>query len=870
MKKQFNRGTYLKFASMTAALLGVCLSSNLQAQETDDNVYEMEAFVVESMLGSLIEAQEIKQETTPFVDAIVAQDIGKLPDNTVADALQRVPGIQVSRGSGEVGTVLIRGLPDFATTLNGEEIFTGVNRGVNLGDLPADLISSVSAYKSRTADQVEGGIAGLIDVRLRQPFDFDGAKTGVSLRLINGEDAGETSWVGSMMTSNRWELEDGGQFGILFGASSQNIKYQDQTIYNYLWENRDFTNDAGSPLVYPFNSGPIVHRGDRTRTAYNLSMQWAPSENTEIYANYMYTGYENKYQNYFFVGLPFTGVLDSYELYPGTTDVVSRATTSNHFLITSTQAYNDKTDGHNMVVGVRHVQGNMIWKSELLYNYNKFVNQNLIMDLAKGGIPQSIMTFHKDNHFDATYPGTDITAPDGFGIWGLFDNNGYAEGKSIVWRGDLEYNTSSNLFPVIETGLRFSRREVSSRQSDRADVPPADGRGVTMASAIAGLGANAPDNSSGLGTTALENWYTPSADFLYNEADQVRALFGLPAGLAPHNPAVAFDDEETTLAGYAQSTYTTSVADMPLDGQIGLRVVKTDLSLRGYETSSPIESDSDDIDFLPVLNGRLRMDENSLLRFSYSRSITRPNFGDLNPVVNLSGPTTTGGAAGTGSGGNPELSPVKSDNWDIAYEWYYTESNYLSVAGFHRKIDGYVFTATESESIGGETYNVTRPRNTGEGELSGVELSIQHFFKSVKGLGIQANFTYITGETYDPSVGEALDLANVSENSYNIILIYEAGKFSSRLAYNWRDAFIEDFNQANAPGGPGGTLWVDATSRMDFSASYSLTDWATLTFDITNLTKQGRQDYFDSIDSAYPRDANMYDRTYELGARFKF
>lgn len=410
---------------------------------------------------------------------------------------------------------------------------------------------------------------------------------------------------------------------------------------------------------------------------------------------------------------------------------------------------------------------------------------------------------------------------------------------------------------------------MSSRQSDRADVAPATGRGVTPVSSISGLGANSPDNSSGLGLS-LENWYTPSADFLYGRADEVRGLFGLPSGLDPFNPAVAFDDTETTYAAYAQVDYGVDVGDMPLDGQIGVRVVKTDLSLRGYDGGVPIDRSSDQTEALPVLNGRMQLTQNTMLRGSVGRSITRPEFGDLNPVVNISGPTTTGGALGTASGGNPNLGNVESDNIDLSLERYYSDSSYVSVAGFYRSIDGYVFSGTEVETINGEDYNVSRPRNTGSGSLQGVELSLQHFFESVESLGFQANYTIIDGETFDPTVNQTLDLANVSENSYNLILIFERNKFSSRFAYNWRDAYIESFGNTDGPGGPSGTVWVDATDRFDLSASYAFNENMTLSLDVTNLFKDGRQDYFDAVGSPYPRDARMYDRTVELGFRFRY
>ena len=120
----------------------------------------------------------------------MAEDIGKLPDNSVAAALQRVTGIQVARTNGEVAQVLIRGLPDIVTTMNGRNIFTTTGRSLSLTDVPADLVYSVDVKKSISASDIEGGIAGSIDIQLRKPFDFDdGFSAAGGLRYVYSDEA---------------------------------------------------------------------------------------------------------------------------------------------------------------------------------------------------------------------------------------------------------------------------------------------------------------------------------------------------------------------------------------------------------------------------------------------------------------------------------------------------------------------------------------------------------------------------------------------------------------------------------------------------------------------------------------------------------
>src|SRR6185312_3722223 len=150
------------------------------------------------------------------------------------------------------------------------------------------------------------------------------------------------------------------------------------------------------------------------------------------------------------------------------------------------------------------------------------------------------------------------------------------------------------------------------------------------------------------------------------------------------------------------------------------------------------------------------------------------------------------------------------------------------------------------EDVGGTQYLVTRPQNTGKGTLKGFEVTYQQFFdflpEGFKGLGVQANYTRIDGKTDDPSnPGQQQQITQVAKNNYNLILIYEKGPFSSRLAYTWRGEYIDSYNQ---PGLQPNTVYVQPTRTLDFSASYDFTKSITLTFDATNLLGSKYKDRF--------------------------
>ncbi|HEY5552440.1 MAG TPA: TonB-dependent receptor, partial [Opitutaceae bacterium] len=373
-------------------------------------------------------------------------------------------------------------------------------------------------------------------------------------------------------------------------------------------------------------------------------------------------------------------------------------------------------------------------------------------------------------------------------------------------------------------------------------------------------------------------WFGASPEFLYTRPDEVRALFGLPAGPASYNPTLGFTDDESVLAGYLNSTFSSTLGGKLLDGSIGVRVARTEQDLLGYRTGgAPIDDSKSQTDVLPVLNTRLRLNDQWQLRFAAGSTITRPNFSDLNPAVTLNAPTTTGGAAGTGSGGNPDLNTVESTNYDLSLEYYFADDSYFSVTAFHRDIDGYVQSFAATENIAGVNYTVVRPRNSGKGKLDGFEVSYQHFPDALRGFGWMANFTYIEGDTDAPDnspgapVGARVrkPYAQVSREAYNVILVYEAGKFSSRLAYNRRGEYTDTFDGPNAAGSPLRQIIAKPIGTLDFSASYAINEHLRVTLDATNLLKSEYQDYFFD-ENLYPRDTRAYDRTVEVGLRYRY
>lgn len=826
--------------------------------------------VVTGVRASLSSAQSIKRNAPQIVDSIVAEDIGKLPDNTVADALQRVTGVQVVRGNGETTGVDIRGLPNAATLLNGREAFTGTGRGVALQDIPAELLAGVDVYKTSTPDIIEGGVAGVIDIRLHRPFDFTGLQVAGDGRAIYSDQAGKWSYLGGGLISDRWETGIG-DIGLLFGASYNRRKYEDQVAFDF--------DSSGAPVASPDTVGGTYTDGDRRRLAFNTSAQWRPSSNLEFYADGTYTQYKERYGVNFFIGLPKAGDVESVTPRSDTPSLAQGLTTLNDYTLTSKQAYQNKTDTWQADFGGKwHIDDQTVLTSEVVYNHSRIVDRNAILDTSFNA-PSVTYNFDNNGTPNINISGVDITNPSNFYIRTLFDNHSLATSRQLAWRADLQHDFDTGFIQNFKIGARYTNRKADSQAtaSIAQGNPDPDG---TQLTSIPGLASLSP---GGLvdGKLGIDQFAVSDTDFLLNNTDTIRQIFGY-TGARAFDPSLAFFDKERTYAAYAQVGYHFDVGSVPVDGVAGVRAVNTVEKLDGDD----VNARENYLNWLPSATLRAKLTDKLQARLAYGKTITRPEFSALNPLVTYTPNGATGGDSyyGTAGGGNPALTPIKSQAFDASLEYYFNRTSSLTAAGFYHKLKGYIQTYSAPEVYGTipdsdtpATYLVSRPRNTGNGKLYGAEVAYQQFFDflpgPLSGFGAQINGTYLIGTTQDPTTGAQQRLVNVSKYSYNAILIYEKYGVSARLAYNWRSNFIDSYTSG---GSQGGTIRVSPIQQLDFSGSYSPVEWLTLTFDATNLLDRTYHDRFVGVSqttgvaSNTPRDTRMYDRTFEFGARFKF
>ncbi|OFA00030.1 TonB-dependent receptor [Duganella phyllosphaerae] len=858
---------------LTVAVLagaGILSSASVWAQDAQV-VAEQEAakpvtsVVVTGVRRAAQSAQNIKKNADDVIDSIVAEEAGKFPDKNVAEILGRVTGVQIRREGGEASSVIIRGLPGLTTLLNGREVYTSNNRNLYLADIPTTMLSRIDVYKTQSAEMVEGGTAGVIDVRTARPFDFAGFSGNLAARVEDRDKSNTRDPQVSGMVSNRWKTS-WGDFGALFGLSYQLGRYHDEVAWNSPPSN---TITSDPTVTGPFDLGHTNARGDRTRYAGNWAFQWRPSNTVELYAEGWSTRIDHDMERQFMISSMGWNADSKYTLFPGTKQVDTMTSTGNLGALSSNQTPQDDSETHQGAIGGRwNVTPSLKVSSEFVRTYSKWKQEMPIMEMSAHPTTITASTY-RDGGAYYNYPGYDMLDPNNYTLGAFIDNWSSSRGSSNDWRGDVTWNAGEeHFFREFSGGVRLAKRK-SSYQHESLNFLPAPAN-LPAVSSLPGLTCPSMPLANDYG---MNRWLVICEKYQHANIDAWRKLYGRD-GKTPADPYSLYTNSEDTTAFYGKTRFGFDAGKVPVEGTLGVRVVKTELDVNGFSNINgvpvPVNRNVSDTDVLPNLTVKASLTDKLIARFNAGKAIQRPAFGDFNPGVSL-GATPDGEGIYGGSGGNPDLKPVTGKNADLALEWYFAPTGSLTATVFKHKFENYIIRSLALETIDGNRYRMDRPRNVNKGQLEGVEFGYRQFFDFLPGwlggFGMEANYTYLKGHLVDD--GKEVPFAGLSKNSYNIVGLYERGKWSARVAYNWRSKFVDTFNYRTlaAPVGPL-DLIVDPIKTADASISYRVTDNLGFTLDMENLLDRTYHDYHGIASN--PRDIRRYDRVVGLTMRLKF
>lgn len=834
----------------------------------------LDTLVVTGLRGSLASAAEIKQSNLQLVDSIVASDIDKLPDINVSYALSRVPGVQLAHtfsGLGGNGAVTIRGLNQITNTLDGRQVITpgGIangTAGVGVGQrnfdysqIPSALIAGIDVYKTAGANQIDGGLGGLVDVRMRKPFDFaedfgGGVTVGTSYSTLRGANRQNYN-----VFANASAKTGAGKIGLLIALSDISTPWREDAI--------GIGNPVASATVAAGVPTALLSSGYNNNSSYgefktegmNAVLQWEPNEHWQFYVGYN----PNKWRNIQDTQ-QFTTALNAANVVPGSGVMFANSTTAVRaatFANVTGTAFGFIRDLQNKLEmvsgGGRYSNGDLTVKfdANTYTSSNRFYN-NLVF--ASVTIPS--LTYDLAGEIPSVQiAGVSLQDPGAYRLnqvnYRLFPSN--TEGNAA--RLDAEYNLKRGFFSKVVGGFRYATTTSDNYPTGlflgSFTIPGT----ANLLSQYPGLWGPAPvqDFYTGYSQPQIPSYLTGRTSIM-RDANAFYKAYGAtntPDTSATVNRLSLFDIKETTTAFYVMPQFSGKVGGYQVDGNLGLRAVQTKNDTNGFQGANsasavPLNLKSSYWNYLPSFNSRLHLSEHLYLRFAASKTITRPNFGSLSPSLTLNA-NPVNPALNSGSQGNPDLQPIRGTNLDLSLEYYFNKSDLVYLAGFQKDVKGFIASFSEQRTYDGVTYVISTSRNLNPATIRGFEAGFQHFFSSLPapfdGFGLQANFTYVDSST-PTTVGGAgtvtTPLTNLSKRSYNIIGIYEKGPLSARVAYNYRSNFITGFAFFVNAGLLNQTMLGYAS--LDASLNYNLTKNVQIAIQGVNLTDKIRYQVYGS------------------------
>jgi iron complex outermembrane recepter protein len=843
---------------------------------------QLQEVVVTGIRQSMESALHIKEFADTIEDSIVASDIGKLPDVTAIDAIQRIPGIQISRQLGEGGGTVtiggsavmsgyeIRGLPQAETTLDGREVFSAQgSRVLDLTDIPSALLAGIDVYKDPTADQIEGGIAGSVDLRTHRPFDFQGLEMEGSAEEQYGDLIGQVKPNFTGLLSNTWDTGIG-KVGGLLTLSYQDRSYREDNATNSAIATST-TAVPGQTVTYTNGVYNTMFVGDRKRTGVDGVLQWQPTDDFQAYAEASSEDFVWAQNQYTFTTSAGTPEAGSTTLFPGTSDVQS--TTWDDAGIGTVGAWRTVEDVDRQYSlhakwnpAPWTVEGDLSYTGATERLNNPAVKIGAVGTLTQlssvSGVTQSIVS-GVDTSDLADYGGTDSNYQSY-----MYDTEQHFRGGETAGRLDVTYALPGGFITDLKAGTRVSgRMDAFNQWSDFGAVTTGDIQGT---SAWYGEVPLSPYFSA-TETNAVQPQYV-----VFNPGLLHYDLLGVDQayGIAPavDNGSADYHVLEHNYAGYFRIDFGAENWAIPMTGNIGMRVVehKTDLSgeLQNGSVYTPSVFDTSNTYPLPSLNLTFKLAQDLLLRLGASKAVSYPDFSQIRPSISLLP------AQGNASGGNPYLRPTQAKQVDASLEWYFAPGAALTGDIFYKKLTDFILQETQQNAftIDTVTYNLTGAIDGGDGSIRGVEVGYQQFYRDLpgllSGLGTELNYTYIDANAPTAVVGQSTTLPGLSRNSFNAIGIYELGPVSFRAAYNWRSQFYTTiYNGSNAQLAAN-PIYTKDYGWLDASLEYDVNKWLALYAQGSNLLRTRITEFYGV--QTLQQSQTIDDRQATLGFRVKF
>ncbi|WP_312782666.1 TonB-dependent receptor [Brevundimonas sp.] len=925
MASGFTRRARLMTGGALGVVMTLALAGGAQAQTAsqDEQATQVDEIVVTGIRRSIEASISAKARNTSIVEVISAEDIGKLPDVSIAESLARLPGVTMQRLDGRSQQISIRGLgPDFTTALlNGREmVTTGDNRGVEFDQFPSELMSSVIVYKTPDAALTGQGLAGTVDMKTVRPLDY-GRRAIVANARYEWNDIGALN-SGTTDNGSRYTFSYIDQFaddtiGIALGYAHMTSPYQSERFNAWGYP----TYSDGNLLTGGVK--PYVMSSELERDGYMGVLEWRPNDRFHSTIDAFYSEFKN---TQVLRGIEFPlawggssgacpGSLADCRpgpsLRPGYTvedGMIVAGTWDNIKGVVRNDL--NKRDSNITAIGWNtEFVANDDWSFNLDLNYSKVERNDIILE-TNAGTGRNINGALDTLGFELTDDGVTrftsqldysdpnlikITSPQGWGgdvIPG--GQAGYMNTPSIEDEiKAVRFVTTRQLhqspFSSIDFGVNYSEREKTFVNDQYYLAVPGGGdlaiptQFLMDPTDLGYLGISKVISYDALGVInsgALAKVRNPNAD------------------VAAGNWEVS----EKVTTTFIRANIDHNLFGKPLTGNVGVQAVYTDQSSSGFSASQlapgvsqtlAVSGGVDYLEILPSANFIVEAGDDFFVRFAAARTLARPRMDDMrasrnysyNPALAQSGDINR--SPWSGGGGNPELRPFIADVADISIEKYFANRRgYVSLAAYYKNLESYVYNHNQVFDFTGYPIGVGNPEpvlregligapdNGDGGWIKGAEFAVSApfdvFHPMLDGFGGQFSASWTDSEIQPDPTQAPTTLPGLSETVINTTVYYEKSGFQARVSHRYRSDFLGEV----AGFGNGRTLRsVAAESIIDAQIGYEFqsgpAEGLSILAQVNNLTDEPFKT-FENGDERRTIDFQKYGRTFLVGANYRF
>ncbi|WP_229258970.1 TonB-dependent receptor [Duganella flavida] len=878
------------------ALLLSAMSGTAFAQDASGTVAAdgntVQSVKVSGIRRGIEDAISVKKNSESIVEAISAEDIGKLPDVSIAESLSRLPGVAAQRVAGRAQVLSIRGLaPDFSTTtLNGrEQASTGDNRSVEYDQYPSELINGATVYKTPDGSLVGQGLSGTVDLQTVRPLEFPGRTMALNVRgeknSIGKQNAGFKD-KGYRVSGIYIDQFNNRTLGVAVGYARLDSPGQYQK-----WSSWGYGTDpkTGSATALA-NQGNEVDAGSskQTRDGLMAVVQWRPSRDFQSMVDTYYSKFDSDTT---IRGMQFgTG---NWMGGLGYKNVVLGQNNGNQVVQSATVSgiqpvlRNDLNTTRDKLFAIgwnNKLRMTDEWTGIADFSYSKADRNDMLLETYSGAATTDTATISRNLATGVPQIGTGLNYADA-NVVKLSDPGGWGQDGYVKYPKVSDKLKSARfsakrdldgMFSNLDVGVNFTKRD-KTRESAELLVNLKNGRTPVS---IPSQYIESPTSLGFAGIPGIMAYdILGVVNSLYNQTPKIHQDI--------YNKDWLVSEKVST--AYAKLGIDT-VFGLPVKGNVGVQAIHTQQSSSAFNVDTnnlnvpkTAEEGASYNDFLPSLNLNFDAGNEQHIRVGAGKTMARARLDQLRASSSASVDTTK--LLWSGSGGNPNLKPWRANAFDLSYEKYFDKGTYFSAATFYKKLKTYIydqvlpydFTSYPNDGVTPKSNigTLTRPANGTGGTIKGVELSGsldgKILWSGLDGFGATGSISRTSSEIQPDGPGTSGALPGLSRTVSNVQFFYEKSGWSARVTRSERSNFR---GEVTGFGADRAFTDIKGAAQVDFQFGYEFKDGAYkgLSF-LAQVINAGNTAYQTTTTladgSKQPNEYTRYGRTMLLGLNYK-